>query len=143
MPISTAEVTVRVVKLFMEPKLAVIVTWPATKLVPKPLALMVATLALEEVQLTCVVKSCWLLSLKVPIAVNCCVVPAAMPGLEGLTVREVKVADVTVSEPEPFIDPTVAVMAVWPGATALATPFGAMVATCGFALHATELVMFC
>ncbi len=46
---------------------------------------MVATTAAEELHVTVVVMSCVELSEKVPVAVNCCVVPLAIVGLVGVT----------------------------------------------------------
>jgi hypothetical protein len=59
--------------------------------------LMVATLADEELQCALRVTSCVVPSLNVPVALNCCVVPAAAVGAAGLTARETRVPVPTVT----------------------------------------------
>lgn len=54
---------------------------------------------------------------------NCCVAPAAMLRLEGVTETETSAVDVPVSEVEPEIDPTDAVIVVVPAPAAVASPF--------------------
>src|SRR5438309_4977332 len=90
-----------------------------------PLALLiVATPGLDELQVAWVVKSCVVLSLKVPFAVNCWVSPSARPGLAGVTAIEVRVAAVTVSVVFPETPPKVAVIVMGPAAaTDVAKPF--------------------
>lgn len=58
---------------------------------------MVAILVSEDVQAAVVVKSCWLLSEYVPVAVNCCVFPGNTAGLCGVTAMEVRVTTVKVA----------------------------------------------
>src|SRR5436190_1973197 len=89
-----------------------------------PLALLiVATPGLDELQVTWVVRSCIVLSLKVPVAVNCRVVPFAMLGFVGVTAIEVRVAAVTVSVVFPETSPKVAVIVMGPpAATDVAKP---------------------
>lgn len=103
---------------------------PAATPVATPAALMVATPVLEDVQVTVAVMLLVLPSLYVPVAVNCCVAPAAMLGDAGVTAMELSVgafADtVSVAEPETLL--YVAVMLVDPAATALAIPPLLMVA---------------
>jgi len=83
------------------------------------------------------------LSLYVPVAVNCCVSPGPIDGLAGVTTIEVRVAAVTVRDVEPLIDPDVAVMIVAPAATLVARPELLIVAALvAEELHTTELVMF-
>jgi hypothetical protein len=69
---------------------------------------MVATDDREELQFTDVVKSCLLPSLKVPVAVNGCLVPAATVGFAGATIMAKRVAFVMVNRVEPLTEPTVA-----------------------------------
>ena len=102
---------------------------PAATLETKPWALMVAVAALEDVHVTVVVMSCVLLSLNVPVAVNCFVVPTAMLEFAGVTAIETRVAEVTVSVAVPLIPPDVAVMVEVPGPVLLANPVASMVAT--------------
>ena len=83
------------------------------------------------------------LSLYVPVAVNCCVSPGPIDGLAGVTTIEVRVAAVTVRDVEPLIDPDVAVMVVVPAATLEARPELLMVDTLAAEeFQVTELVMF-
>lgn len=60
--------------------------------------------------------------LKVPVAVNCCVLPAATDGAAGVTAIEVKTAAVTVSEAVPLILPEVAVIVAVPALMPFARP---------------------
>jgi hypothetical protein len=58
------------------------------------------------------------LSVNVPVAVNCRVSPIATNGLAGVTVMELKAAEVTVRTVLPKTEPSVALIVVVPGATA-------------------------
>src|SRR5712692_11651405 len=84
-----AAVTVSVVLPETPPKVAVIVVVPAATDVARPFdplaLLIVATPGLDELQVTWVVRSCFVLSLKIPVAVNCCVSPSGRLGLAGVT----------------------------------------------------------
>ena len=82
---STAEVTVRTVVPEMLPDVALIVVVPAVAAVAFPPVAMVETDALDELHVTKAVMSLVLVSEKVPVAVNCWVVPAAMLGFAGVT----------------------------------------------------------
>src|SRR5204863_8149059 len=85
--------------------------------------LILTATGLDELQVTWVVRSCIVLSLKVPVAVNCCFVPFAMLGFVGVTAIEVRVAAVTVSVVFPETDPKVAVIVMGPpAATDVAKP---------------------
>jgi len=121
--------TVRVVEPLTEPESALIVVAPAATLVARPCPLMVATAEVEEVQTTTPVTSCVLASLKVPMAVNCLVVPTAMLGFAGLTANDTNVAAVVVSEAVPLIVPEVAVRIAVPVPTAVTSPVALTVAT--------------
>lgn len=84
--VSVAEVTFRVAEPLTEPAEAVMVTFEATELVvTKPLLLTETEPGTEDVQFALAVMSSVLPSLKVAMAVNCCVVPAAMLAVEGIT----------------------------------------------------------
>ena len=61
-------------------------------------------------------------------AVNCLVVPAAMPGLVGETWIDDNVAEVTVRIVLPDLVPRVAAIVVCPAATAVANPLESIVA---------------
>src|SRR2546426_24986 len=89
-----------------------------------PLALLiVATPVFCGLQVPWVVRSCGVLSLKCPVAVNCCFVPSAILGLLGVMAIEVRVAAVTVSVVFPETDPKVAVIVMGPpAATDVAKP---------------------
>ena len=56
-------------------------------------------------------------------AVNCCVVPRAMPESVGVTAMDTRVALVTVNVVAPAIVPDVAVMVLLPAATGVASPW--------------------
>lgn len=66
--------------------------------------------------------SCVLLSLKVPVAVNCFVVPTAMLEFVGVTPIETRVAALTLREELPVTPPELAVILVLPVPTAVAKP---------------------
>ena len=121
--------TVSVVEPLTLPNVALMLVLPLAKLVTSPVLLMVAAAGLEEVQRTDFERSCVLLSLKVPVAVNCRVVPTAVVELAGVTAIETKLALVTVSDAEPLMEPDVAVMVVVPVPTPVAKPELSTVAT--------------
>jgi hypothetical protein len=76
-------------------------------------------------------------------AMNCCVVPAAIEGPTGVTAIDTSVGT-TVSVVEPVILPTVALILEVPNATLVARPPEAIVATPGADdSHPTVLVRFC
>jgi len=140
-----ALVTVRVaVGETMVPDVAVIIEVPAARALARPFVgavlLMPATVALEEFQVTCELKSCALLSVNVPVALNCCVVPGAIDMVAGVTAMETR-ESVTVRVAVPLTVPEVAVMLVDPTAMAVAKPPVAIVATLEFdELQVTELL---
>src|SRR5207253_2111344 len=115
-----------VVEPVTKPDVALIVVVPMLAPVARPLLpaalLTVATFALDEAHVTVAVRSCVEPSVYVPVAVNCCVVPAAMDGLVGVTARETSVAAVTVNVDEPDTEPNVALIVVVPAATPEARP---------------------
>jgi hypothetical protein len=98
---SITGVTVSVVDPDMLPDAAVTEAEPADTEEASPDELIFAAAVLEEFQLTCVVMSCVVSSENVPMAVNCWTVPSAMLALEGVTVRDSRVALVTVIVVEP------------------------------------------
>ncbi len=76
----------------------------------EPAALLTAaTAAFDELQVACVVRSWTVLSEKVPVAVNCWLLPSARLGLGGVTPIDTSVAEVTVSVVLPEMVPDVAV----------------------------------
>ena len=68
---SVAAVTVRTVEPLMAPEVAVIVLVPTPAPVAKPPVVIVAVEVVPEAHVTDVVRFCVLLSLNVPVAVNC------------------------------------------------------------------------
>jgi hypothetical protein len=103
--------------------LAVIVVVPVPAVLASPFPPIVATFALDDVQVTWDVRFCVVPSLKVPVAVNCCELPKGMLGELGVTVIEVRVALVTENDAVPTCPANSAVMVAVPGATPLANPF--------------------
>jgi hypothetical protein len=73
------------------PTLAVAVAVPGAIAFSSPLALTVATAALEDAQVAELVTSVWLPSLYVPVAVNCWAALTLSDTLTGASVSEVKV----------------------------------------------------
>jgi hypothetical protein len=139
-----AAVTVRVVEPVMDPDFALIEEVPVATVVAKPAALIVATVVVADAQVTVLVKFCVLLSLKVPVAVNCCVRPLATEGLAGVTAIDCRVAVVTVNVVEPKIAPDVALIVEVPTAKPEAKPPAVIVAVAGVAeLQVTLPVRFC
>jgi hypothetical protein len=67
---------------------------------------------LDEFQVAVPVRSCVLLSLYVPVAVNCWVLPTSTDGLTGLTAMLVKTAVPTVRTAELLTEPEAAVIVV-------------------------------
>jgi len=65
---------------------------------------------------------CVLPSVNVPVAENCCFVPSAMDGADGVTAIDASMADVTVRMVDPVTDPEVAEIVVLPGPTLVANP---------------------
>jgi len=90
-------------------RLALIVVCPGAIPVASPptspVLPITATAPLLELHVTWLVRFRVELSLKVPVAVNCCVPFTPMVGLEGVMVREVSVAPVTVNDALPEIPP--------------------------------------
>lgn len=103
-----------------------------------------ATLPADELQVTEFVMVCVLPSLKVPVAEAPSVDAGARTALAGVTAIETSVAELTVSEVEAVTPSSVALIFALPGATALATPTDAIVATPTLSDdHVTSLVMIC
>ena len=65
---------------------------PAATAVTNPPAAMVAVLVFEEDQVAVLVRSFVVLSLNVPVALNCCVLPTWIEAPEGVTEMDVRVA---------------------------------------------------
>ena len=127
-PTSVAPVTVTVAVPETEPEVAVTVEVPAPTPVAEPSALTVTTLE-DEVDHVTLVRSWVLPSSKLPTAVNCSAVPAAMVGTAGLTVIEVRCAATTVNVDVSVNVPRVAVILLEPAATVVTVPELLTVAT--------------
>src|SRR5262249_31430040 len=93
---SDAAWTVRFVEPEIEPEVAVIDVLPAVSPVPSPPVLIVATPVAEEVHTAVLVKFWVVPSLKVPVAVNCWLLPAAIEGFAGVTAIDSRFAAVPV-----------------------------------------------
>jgi len=106
-----AVVTVKVMLPDLEPhtlatlQVAVIVALPGPTLLTSPPLLTVATAGFEEVQVRSALRFCVELSEKVPVAVNCRLMPGAMLGVVGVSAIDVRVAPVTVTMVLPVIEP--------------------------------------
>ena len=123
-----ALVTVTEAVAAMLPEVAVTVEVPGATPRLRPLASTVSTLVTLEDH--CKEVRTWVLpSSKLPVAVNCCGVPAAMDTAAGEMVMEVSCAETTVIVVESVKEPTVAVMLVVPAARIRARPLLSMVTT--------------
>jgi hypothetical protein len=122
MDANIAAVTVNVAEPLIVPEAAVIVVVPSATVVAKPLVLIVAIDVAEEVQVAVFVRFWVVPLLYVPVALYCCVLPAATEAVEGATEIEVKTAAVTVSVAVPLILLNVAVIVDVPALTPLAAP---------------------
>lgn len=123
-----ASLTVTEAVAAMAPTVAVTVEVPAPTANPSPFMSTVRTLvALEDHCRD--VSTCVLPSSKLPVAVNCCWVPAAIEIVAGEIVMEVSCAGTTVMVAESVRPPTVAVIVVEPAARITARPVVSTVAT--------------
>jgi hypothetical protein len=140
---SVAAVTVRTVEPLIPPEVAVIVEFPTPAPVARPAALIVAVVVVPEDQVTLDVRFCVVPSLKVPVAVNCCVAPLAIDGFAGVTAIDCSVAAVTVRTVEPLIPPDVALIVEVPTPAPVASPAALIVAVVVVPDdHVTVLVRF-
>jgi hypothetical protein len=117
-----AAVTVNVVLPMMLPIVALIVVLPAFSADDNPPLLIVAVAVFDETHVTLAVRFCVEPSLKVPVAVNCCVPPATTDGFTGVTAMDFNVAAVTVRVVLPTIAPSVAEIDEVPAFNADAKP---------------------
>ena len=129
-----AAVTVRTKLLEVIPFcVAVILLEPVAAPVARPAALMLTVAGLEEAHVAVCVRSCVLPSVKVPVAVNCRVVPFAIEELTALTLMDCNVAAVTVrANVFDVIPPCVAVILLDPTAAPVANPLGPIVTVAVF-----------
>jgi hypothetical protein len=143
-----ASLTAKVAEPLTVPEIAVTVTLPPAIVVAKPVLLTVTKLTSLEVHVTELVRFCVLLSVNVPVAVNCWVVPTATVRLTGVTAMETNIAPVTVSEADALTVPDVAVTIAVPVLALVPSPWVPaallIAATAGAdELHCTLLVTFC
>jgi hypothetical protein len=110
----TAAVTVNVAELWIVPEVAVIVAVPFATLVASPLLFTVAIVVADEAHVAVPVRFWVVPSLYVPVAMNCCVYPAATDAVPGVTAIEANTGAVTVNVVEPWIVPEAAVIVVAP-----------------------------
>lgn len=119
--------TVMVAEVLIEPETAVMVAVPWPELVASPqlpTALPIITTAEDdELQVAVEVRSCVLPSVKVPVAVNCCVVPKAIEGFCGLIAIETSAAGFTTNVAVALIAPEPTPMVVVPALSVVASPF--------------------
>ena len=115
------------------------VVLPVATLVTKPLALIMATVGFDDFHSTSCVMSCVVVSLNVPVAVNCLVASSGMVELAGAMASETRVALLTVTEAVPEIDPEVAVTVDVPATIAVPSPVELTVRTfCALDDHWTD-----
>ena len=129
---STAAVTVSWVEPVIRPVDALTVVAPALIVVARPCEPatfeICATVMSDEAHITCAVRSCVVLSLNVPIAVNCWVRPRGTLGLVGVTAIDSSTAAVTVSSVEPVTVPSDAVIMDTPALLVWTRPVASTVA---------------
>src|SRR5271167_2312160 len=119
---SVAAVTVRTVAPLIAPDVALIVEVPTPAPVARPAVVIVAVAVVPDDQVTLDVRFCVVPSLKVPVAVNCCVAPLVIEGFAGVTAIDCSVAAVTVRTVEPLIAPDVALIVEVPTPAPVASP---------------------
>jgi hypothetical protein len=134
-----AAVTVSSVDPENPPLVAEIVVVPAIFEVASPPALIVATPEADDAQVTELVRTVVLPFVYVPVATNCCEVPAAIEGLAGVTAIETNAAGVTVRLADPDMVPTLATIEVVPGATEVAKPLTTVANPGCVELHVTPV----
>src|SRR4051812_44397042 len=124
-----AGVTVSVVEPETAPRVAPIEDDPVATAVARPPAVMVAAAGVADTQVTWPVRSSVVLSVSVPVAVNCCASPFGTLGLSGVTAIDCKAAGVTVSAVEPETVPIVALSSEERRVGKRASPGGSRVGT--------------
>jgi hypothetical protein len=138
-----AAFTFRAVEPLTAPRIALITVFPRFLAVARPAAVIEATVLFEELHATLSEISLVVPSEKVPVAVNCCMMPSGIDVAVGVTRIEVNI-DVEAETSRvavPEIPPEVAVMVDVPAATACANPALLIVATEAFDdAHVADLV---
>src|SRR5579862_3854318 len=126
---SVAGVTVRTVVPVLPLSVALMLLVPVATPVASPPLVIVATESVAEAHVTWLVILTALLSLNVPVAVNCWVAPLVIEGLAGVTAIDTSVVGVTVNTVEPVTPFSTALMLLVPVATPVARPLLVIVAT--------------
>jgi hypothetical protein len=130
----------------MVPNIASMVVMPAATPDANPEEEIVAILVFDELQVIDPVIFCVVLSAYVPIAANCCVAPAMILGVDGVTAMEtnVDVCPDIVKVVEPEMRPDIAATLVVPALIAVARPAFERLAMLVFdELHVTDPVISC
>ena len=122
MDASVALVTVAGVVVVAAPEVALMLAGPSARPASKPDVLTDAAGA-SEAHVTCVLKSCVVWSVNVPIATSCLDVPFASVGAAGVMFNDTSVADVTVTSMDLDRPALVAVTFAMPALTAVTSPF--------------------
>jgi hypothetical protein len=146
--ISAAGFTVSVAAALTPFELIPIVVVPVPSVLANPavpaVSLIVATVAVVELQCPLCVTSCVLPSVNVPVAVNCCVMPSGIVAVGGLIAIDTSAAAVTVSCVELLTLPDVAVIVAVPRPVLFASPVLLIVAAIGVSdVHVAVLVRSC
>lgn len=103
--IDASAAVVNTVEPKMLPEVAVMVVEPMARAVTRPESLMAATPVSDELHVTNAVRS-WVEPFeKVPVALNCWVVPTAMLGLAGVTAMDTNIGGVTGPAPPSSLTP--------------------------------------
>jgi hypothetical protein len=141
---TTGGVTVTLAVPVKDPAVALIVAVPTVLPRAAPAELTLAIADADELHAAVLVRFCVLPSLYVPMAVNCCVSPASIEALAGVTLTEARTGEVTVSIAAPCTVPETAVIVVPPTIKPLARPPALIVATEGAdELHVVDEVKTC
>jgi hypothetical protein len=126
--VRTGAVTVKVAAALNAPDTAPIVATPWPAPVASPAGLIVATPGADELHCTNEVRSCVERSLRVPVALNCWVLPFGIDVLAGAIEIDCSTGAVTVRVVDPLTVPEAAVMLVAPWPRLAARPFGLIMA---------------
>ena len=105
METNAAAATVSVVEPVTDPDTAWMVTGPWATPLANPLLDIVAIPLFDELHVTMFVRFWVLLSVYVPVAANCCVLPIGTEAFAGVMAIETSVAAATVSVVDPLTDP--------------------------------------
>jgi hypothetical protein len=125
--------TVRTVEPTTVPIVALIDDVPCATAVASPDAVMVAIDVVAEPQVTWLFTSSVVLSVRIPRALNCKVVPGAMLGLAGVTTIDWSTGGVTVKTVDPLRPLNVALIDDVPVVSVVARPADEIVATASVA----------